>query len=194
MRISQVVHINPEQVLLNGKVVCAEKPILKRAYSALDLSYPKFFKMDTLSKLGLIGAEYIARSANLEGRYEDDEIALLFNNRDSSLESDVKHQKTLSNPSPAVFVYTLPNIVLGEIAIKNKWYGEQLCTVSDTPDAGLIQRLSSSFVKTGKAKAVIIVVINSLDENFDARIALVEKDESGEEIPFTLINLEQILT
>ena len=27
-------------------------------------------------------------------------------------------------PSPALFVYTLPNIVTGEIAIRNKYYGE----------------------------------------------------------------------
>ena len=32
-------------------------------------------------------------------------------------------------PSPSIFVYTLPNIVSGEIAIRHKYYGESTCYV-----------------------------------------------------------------
>jgi 3-oxoacyl-[acyl-carrier-protein] synthase-1 len=44
-------------------------------------------------------------------------------------------------PSPSVFVYTLPNIVTGEIAIRNKFYGETSFYVLEHQDDAEINRL-----------------------------------------------------
>jgi hypothetical protein len=55
--------------------------------------------------------------------------ALVFANRSSSLDTDFKYQESINSqenyfPSPAVFVYTLPNICVGEISIKHKMQTE----------------------------------------------------------------------
>ena len=55
--------------------------------------------------------------------------AVILFNRSSSFNADSHFEETIRDrnnffPSPAVFVYTLPNIVTGEIAIRNKYFGE----------------------------------------------------------------------
>lgn len=50
-------------------------------------------------------------------------------NRSASLDSDRRHQAIIDagdgcGASPAVFVYTLPNIMLGQVAIKHGLKGE----------------------------------------------------------------------
>jgi 3-oxoacyl-[acyl-carrier-protein] synthase-1 len=58
----------------------------------------------------------------------EDRAIILFNSS-SSIDSDLKYQKSIEDdknffPSPSVFVYTLPNIVTGEIALRHRYYGE----------------------------------------------------------------------
>ena len=96
-------------------------------YERLGVDYRKFYKMDALSKLGFLASELLLKDTDRETPKEDTGIALF--NRSSSLEADRRYQKTISDknnfyPSPSEFVYTLPNIVTGEIAIRNKIYGE----------------------------------------------------------------------
>lgn len=189
------VHITKDQVVVDGKILVKDDGIIRATYNHLDMKYPKFFKMDRLCKLGVLGSEIVV-SKNAIECFEDDEIALVFNNRDSSLESDVKHQSSLEEgaPSPAVFVYTLPNIVLGEIGIRQKWYGEQLFTVSDSPDAKQLTALVNNLFELKKAKACLLGIVNSLSDDFDAKFVWIEKDENGAGIPLTALNLKQIIT
>jgi len=98
-------------------------------YEHLGIDYRKFFKMDRLSKLSFLAAEILLADSDREQPKTDMGI-ILFNKR-SSLDADVAYQKTIQNkddffPSPAEFVYTLPNIAAGEIAIRNKIYGETM--------------------------------------------------------------------
>ena len=96
-------------------------------YERLGVDYRKFYKMDALSKLGFLASEILLKDIDKESPKEDMGIVLF--NRSSSLETDSRYQGTIRNkddffPSPAEFVYTLPNIVTGEIAIRNKITGE----------------------------------------------------------------------
>jgi len=97
------------------------------------LAYPKFYKMDVLSQAGYLASELIKRAnPGIFEAYADDEIALVFANASSSAETDRRFAQSYQeggSPSPSLFVYTLPNIVLGEIAILNKWYGENMFAV-----------------------------------------------------------------
>ncbi|MHA4739347.1 hypothetical protein [Dyadobacter sp. MSC1_007] len=105
----------------------------KQIYKQQELAYPKFYKMDMLSQAGFLASELIKRAIpTLTAAYNDDEIALVFANRSSSAETDQRFINSYEHngaPSPSLFVYTLPNIVLGEIAILNKWYGENMFAV-----------------------------------------------------------------
>ena len=94
--------------------------------------YPKFFKMDPLSRLGFMATELLKKQAPTA-----DYGVLLFN-RSSSMADDLAFQATIQDkdnwfPSPALFVYTLPNIVTGEIAIRNHYQTETNFMVLDAP-------------------------------------------------------------
>lgn len=105
--------------------------LLTELYRKKVNDYPKFFKMDTLCRLGFVASELLLRhESGGFGRFvpREDRAVILFN-RSGSLETDKRFLATIRNtedyfPSPAVFVYTLPNIVTGEIAIRNRYYGE----------------------------------------------------------------------
>lgn len=102
---------------------------VSKIYKELKLEYPKFHKMDLLSKTAVLGIELLKKGDDSIANKNDDELALFFGNSESSEYSDKNFfasYKENKNPSPSHFVYTLPNILIGEIAIKNKWYGENL--------------------------------------------------------------------
>ena len=91
-----------------------------------------------MSKIGIVGVELLKSQNDKIAQYADDQIALVFANKNSSAKTDLKFQKSYQEknaPSPSLFVYTLPNILIGEIAIKNKWYGENIFTVAENFDA-----------------------------------------------------------
>lgn len=96
-------------------------------YEHIGIDYRRFYKMDALSKLGFLASEILLAGSDREQPKPDTGIILF--NKNSSLEADMNYQKTIQHkddffPSPTEFVYTLPNIVAGEIAIRNKIYGE----------------------------------------------------------------------
>ena len=136
--ITSYCHLDHESCSVNGKTIAerdwgSDESWFKQLYKNQEFVYPKFYKMDMLSQSGYLLSEMIKRAQpSLLTSYKDDEIAMLFANRFSSADSDVRFEKSYKEqgtPSPALFVYTLPNIVLGEIAILNKWYGENMFVV-----------------------------------------------------------------
>ncbi|MEO6306096.1 MAG: 3-oxoacyl-ACP synthase [Bacteroidia bacterium] len=134
-------------------------------YKQMDLSYPKFFKMDKLCKLGTLATELVIRNNIDLDNVPKNEIALVFSNNSSSLESDRNHANSISDkenyfPSPSVFVYTLPNIVIGEIAIKHKITGENAFFVSGKFDADLMHNYSSILLQNSAISTVICGWVN----------------------------------
>ena len=103
--------------------------MLKALYHQYVGDYPKFYKMDGLSRLGFIASELLLQAEGLERFVACDDRAVIFFNHSSSIGADRKYLESIADPenffpSPSVFVYTLPNIVTGEIAIRNHYYGE----------------------------------------------------------------------
>lgn len=104
-------------------------------YRSLEANYPKFFKMDLLAQWGWLAAELLIRN-NPVLPEDPFRRGLIFQNHSASLHADRLYQKsTESIPSPALFVYTLPNIVLGEIAIRHQFKGENTFLVASQFDA-----------------------------------------------------------
>ena len=104
-------------------------------FRALDRPDIKFYKMDRLSKAAYIAAEKLLKGIKLPD--DRTKVAVVLYNRSASLDTDLKHQATLDNneaASPAVFVYTLPNIMCGEICIRHKINGENTFFVQDGKD------------------------------------------------------------
>ena len=125
--------IKGNKVALNGTLIYQDESntfseFIKAVYKNQNTNYPKFFKMDNLSKLAFLTADILLKNENLNLE-ETNDIAIVFSNKASSLDTDKKYQDSIKNkenyyPSPAVFVYTLLNICIGEISIKYKLYSE----------------------------------------------------------------------
>lgn len=193
-------------VSLNGNVLFSEVPItigaedfstfIKNAYKFLKTDYSKFFKMDNLSKLAFLAANVLLKKENLNE--EENNIALIFSNKASSLDTDRKHQAAIENdaeyfPSPAVFVYTLPNICLGEISIKHRLYSENSFFIFDRFNAEHLQLYANSLLRSGKAEKVLCGWVD-LDENsYDAFLYLVEKQGEIEHKTEEITRLYNIL-
>ncbi|WP_289023790.1 hypothetical protein [uncultured Salegentibacter sp.] len=158
---------------------------LKSIYDFLELKYPKFHKMDNLSKLGILGTEILFR-----GKEISTDTALIFSNNASSLDIDRKFHESISGfASPALFVYTLPNIVLGEISIKFKLQSENAFFVSDSFDAELLKNYSESLLTSGKAPEVLCGWLDLENEEYDVFLCLVSREIN---IPFSEENLKKI--
>ena len=106
--------------------------LLTTLYKQIIGNYPKYYKMDGLCRLGFVASELLLKAERDEGSFTEDinkTRAIVFFNRSSSIASDKKYLASIVEkdnyfPSPSVFVYTLPNIVTGEIAIRNGYHGE----------------------------------------------------------------------
>lgn len=133
---------------------------MKSAYIELGIKYPKFYKMDNLCKLAFIASEALLKGEKLNEKYVPEEIALVFSNGSSSLDTDAEYQATIDErdnyfPSPAVFVYTLANIMLGEISIRNTCKGENAVFISEEYDKDFISDYVGLLYNTGNTKACI---------------------------------------
>ncbi len=151
---------------------------VKAAYKNFNMEYPKFFKMDNLSKLAFLASEIILKT--VVNQEENNNIALVFANRSSSLDTDVKYQSSIADkdnyfPSPAVFVYTLPNICIGEISIKHQLQSENAFFVFEDFNAGFITNYADLLLETNKAEKVLCGWVECYQENYKAVVYLVEK-------------------
>lgn len=132
------VHITPQGVWLDNKEFVIDKEstqsngLLTAIYKQIVGNYPKYYKMDGLCRLGFVASELLLKAEKNGGSFTEDTNktrAIVFFNRSSSIVSDKKYLASIAEndnyfPSPSVFVYTLPNIVTGEIAIRNGYHGE----------------------------------------------------------------------
>lgn len=210
MLITRFCAINPPVLLLNGSIVFEQQSaesvdFLKSAYRRLSIQYPKFFKMDNLSKLAFLSTEVLLKDMNITSLYPSEEIGLILLNASSSLETDEKHQASIHDrgnyfPSPSVFVYTLPNIMSGEIAIRHKIKGENAVFIAEKPDPQTIFQLVSELFLQNRVSCCITGWVEAYHTRLSSCLMLVEKDElanslsePGENIIFDPSNIERIL-
>lgn len=152
---------------------------IKAAYKSFDTHYPKFFKMDGLSKLAFLAADVLLKGEDINGDQEND-IAIVFSNKASSLDTDRKHQESIENkeayyPSPAIFVYTLPNICIGEISIKYKLFSENSFFIFDHFNAQHLLDYANSLLDTNKTEKVLCGWVELDGNDYNAYVYLVTK-------------------
>ncbi|KAB1069022.1 3-oxoacyl-ACP synthase [Tamlana haliotis] len=172
-KIKSYCHIEEGGLSLNGQVLYADtsKPFaefIKAAYKAENTKYSKFFKMDNLSKLAFLAADVLLKNEKINPE-EAQDIAIVFSNKSSSLNTDRKHQNTIEDssnyfPSPAIFVYTLPNICIGEISIKYKLNSENSFFIFERFNANHLKTYSDILLSKNKAKEVLCGWVDFDDE------------------------------
>ncbi len=187
--ISTYCSIRNNQIKLNGEALLTkgvEVPFNEFIKSAYDLNaspYLKFFKMDDLCKLAFITSEFLLKNRKLSEQYGAENVSLLFANTSSSLDTDINYYNTVKDfASPSLFVYTLPNIMLGEISIRNKFKGENAFFVFDNFQADFLCNYATQLIREQKAKTVVIGWVELLNENYEAFLCLAEETPNGTEL------------
>ncbi len=185
LAITSYCSIAVNKVLLDGRLLFENQPdnfseFASGFYRYSGISYPKFHKMDNLCKLGSLSAEALLKDKDLIHKYAGDEIGIILMNSSSSLDTDRNHQKTISNradyfPSPAVFVYTLPNVVIGEICIRHKIFGEGNFFVTEKFDPSFIFSYVSHLFDNDYVKCCISGWVEISANNFESVLFLIEK-------------------
>jgi hypothetical protein len=165
---------------------------LAAAYHHFGLQYPKFYKMDNLSKLGWLASELLLKEGFKASDYRPEEIAVVLSNSNASLDTDYKYFATIKDiPSPAVFVYTLPNIMIGEICIRHKFKGENAFFIFKSFDAAFIEQYVRGLMENENARACICGWADVLGEEYAAALFLIEKKQG---MPFSAENMNRILS
>lgn len=174
--------ILPDSVLVDGKEIDVEgkgKDLLTALYRQYVGDYPKFYKMDGLSRLGFMASELLLQPEGNDVAAEGDNRAVVLFNHSSSVSADRAYLDTIADPnncfpSPSVFVYTLPNIVTGEIAIRHHYHGETSFYILPRRDEALmVSILRATFVDTATRSAVCGWLDYVDDQHFMADLQIV---------------------
>ncbi len=197
-------HITGSCVINTGIIYKNEQPVFEdktlplsdfliAAYRHFDLQYPKFFKMDMLSKLGWLANEILLQGSFNKEKYIAEDVGIVLSNANSSLDTDIRYYETTKTmASPALFVYTLPNIVIGEISIRHHFKGENAFFIFDEFDARFIEQYVSNLINNNILQCCICGWVDVLNDKYNATLFLIEKDKSGNSVIFTKENLNKI--
>ena len=184
---SHTIRITPEEVILDqrklweGKKELGEQEgqehhsLLTTLYKQMIGNYPKFYKMDGLSRLGFVASEILL---NAEKGETDKERAIIFFNHSSSIASDRNYKESINDkdnyfPSPSIFVYTLPNIVTGEIAIRNHFHGETSFFILPDKDERMMEEILQASCRDAQSKSFLTGWIDYEDErHFEADLKI----------------------
>lgn len=193
-RITASSRISNQSVYRNGAVVFENKGadlsgFLLSVYQEFNGNYPKFYKMDNLSKLGWLAAEVLLKDFPSRD-FQPEEVGIALANANSSLDVDMKYYETVKGiPSPALFVYTLPNIMIGEICIRNNFKGESSFFISPEFDAGFMEYTVNDLLDNEVLKVCICGWVDLLGDKYEAVLFLVKKDG---DMAFTKENIFKI--
>ncbi len=172
----------------NGETIhneLSDNPVdlVKQLYRSKSMNYPKFFKMDALSRLAFVCSELLLSSRKLTDLYPPEEIGVILSNKSSSLHTDSAYYQTIKDknaffPNPSLFVYTLPNIMNGEICIRNGIKGENYFFVNSNPNFELLVSQVNNLFEKSVIQCCITgwVEVSMLDE-YQASLFLVEKNK-----------------
>ncbi len=190
LNITAYCRIKNHTVSVNGKSIIAKDSQLsfsefaKQVYKEKDMLYPKFFKMDKLCKLAILASEFLLEDSKIDASIKEN-MGIVLSNRSASLDTDRRYQETITNkdnyfPSPAIFVYTLPNITIGEISIRHQIKGENVFFVSDDFNEALLEQYTTSLMMNKKSSYVLCGWIDFDANKYEAFMYLVAEESIGQ--------------
>lgn len=174
------IEITPLSIVLNNRRLELKYDNLNTIYRELIGDYPKFFKMDPLCKLGFIAADLLLKELPIDIK---ENMSVIIFNRAGSLHADRRYLATIADeenfyPSPALFVYTLANIVTGEIAIRHKIYGETVSYILDCRDDELIDEIvEESLIMSDSEYAIVGWVEYESATDYVANLKIIESEK-----------------
>lgn len=178
--------ITDQTVIINDNVFLKDTEstdfdqFAKKLYKEHLEKYSKFYKMDPLAKLAYLACELALKENNFLSGFKSDKIGVVLGNSTSTIITDSKYWDTVKDrnnyfPSPSDFVYTLPNIMIGEICIKNKIYGENCCLITGKNDLEPVFNYVTLLFESNICDACIAGYVEFGKEQYEATIHLIKK-------------------
>jgi hypothetical protein len=147
----------------------------EQAFRLIKAQYPKFYKMDRTSKLGILGVETLLQGTSI-GSQPAESVAVVLSNAHASLDTDRRYFDTLRTiASPALFVYTLSNIVTGEICIRHGFKGENAFFVTQDFEPEMMAQYVNDVLAQSNTTTCVAGWVDVLGEQHDVFLYLVEK-------------------
>lgn len=178
------IQLSNEGVVVDGVALptdCQGKELLTSLYKTKIGNYPKFYKMDGLAKVGFLAAELLRQSEHRDEEENLSQRAIVFFNKFGSLNADKTYLKTIADannyfPSPSDFVYTLPNIVNGEIAIKQGCKGETCFYVLPGKDLNTMNTIVDATFQDQEMESMMVGWLEYENDNrFFASIKIIKR-------------------
>lgn len=176
------VHILPDGVTLDGRPLPVQSQgagLLSEIYRKYVGDYPKYHKMDALSRLAFLATELLLSRGDVP---QDSGRATILFNRTSSVVADRCHLGSIAKPgefypSPSVFLGTLPNIATGEIAIRHGYTGETSLYITDFRDEALMKKVVGSSFSLGGFRSLICGFVDcDRGDSFEADLKILVKN------------------
>lgn len=176
------VHILPDGVTLDGRPLPIQSQgagLLSEIYRKYVGDYPKYHKMDALSRLAFLATELLLSRGDVP---QDSKRATILFNRTSSVVADRCHLGSIAKPgefypSPSVFLGTLPNIATGEIAIRHGYTGETSLYITDFRDEALMKKVVGSSFSPGGFRSLICGFVDcDRGDSFEADLKILVRN------------------
>jgi len=190
-------HINSSTYSTEFQSYNSDDDFFKDIYKNLNIQYPKFYKIDRLCKLAFLTAEFLFAGNENLNNYDPRDILMVFSNSGSSIDADIKHNQTIMIsdsyfPKPAIFVYTLPNIMLGELSIRHNIQGEGTFFISKKIEIDFVVDYIINTLDTTKYKACILGRVEYSEKEFESAMFFIEKSsDNSTDIHYNRENLER---
>ncbi|MBO5188319.1 MAG: beta-ACP synthase [Alistipes sp.] len=152
---------------------------IRERFKALGAPNMKFYKMSDLAKGLYVAMETLLAAEPAWAEVEPTRRALVLANCSSSLEADWAHQKEVNRhapegTSPALFVYTLPNVAAGEMCIRHQIQGDNTFFI-ETEDTGAAEAYGRLLIRQGRADRVVCGWAEKLGEEWNYRLKLLQQ-------------------
>jgi len=175
------------RILYNGRVQLdlaglSFGEFIKQAYQALNWHYPKFYKMSSLCQLATVAARYLLQTDPLKD-FDSEAIALVVANKHATLSNDQEHvasfiDRSAYYPSPSVFVYTLPNILIGEWCIQYNIKGQTAFFVQPQPDWDFLLGYSQLLLQDPDTQCCITGWVDYHDQDYQATLQFIQPNRT----------------
>jgi 3-oxoacyl-(acyl-carrier-protein) synthase len=129
----------------------------------------RFARLDPASQLALLAVESLGVDYE---KFSRDRIAICLAAKTGSLSTDLEFwngRNGIGGPSPTLFAYTLPSAAIGEIAIRHKLTGPNLCFIGD--DKTLLSE-AADLIEGGEADACVCVYCEVISAELAKLISL----------------------
>ena len=199
MRTTHHIVLTPDRLVIDGvEQTVAERgdALITWLYKTRMGDYPKFYKMDSLVRLALVASDLLLQAEGAERFVAGNDRGVVLFNRSSSLIADRQYLASIDGdegffPSPSVFVYTLPNLTVGEIAMRNLYHGETSFYILPHRDDTAMQQVQRASLLDPSTRSLLTGWVDyDAPNSFTAEMYIIEADfEAGGHSPSTSPNI-----